>query len=421
MTSSRPFPERSNKRDQPDLIIIGGGASGLAAACILSQRKLPFLLLEKEARPGRKLLATGNGRCNLMNLGEPVFFGDSGFANAVLSRCGSAETGRFFNSIGLAFFEEELGRAYPNSRQAASVLDCLLACIESAGVGKIITGARAEIIKRAGQGWRVQAGGQTHEAPCLVIATGGPAAPRLGGDAGLLQELVRLGHSLRPFFPALCALNTGNKPLKGLAGQRAYACLALEQGGRPVCAAAGELLFTEEGLSGLCAMQLARDAREGLDRGLKVEVLVDFSPLLGIAPATMGRLNPAEVSTPARKAAALALLKERAGRLGPERVYTGLLPRAMGARLENLTMEQAADWLTSLRLQVTGTRGFDHAQVAAGGLDCGQFDPHTLRSLLHPGLYACGEALNVDGDTGGYNLLFAWASGILAARDIARG
>jgi len=405
--------------NKPAALIIGGGASGLAAACILSANKVPFTLLEKENKPGRKLLATGNGRCNLLNFGPPAFFGDSGFAHSVLRRCGSDEVARFFEGLGLNIFEEELGRAYPTTRQAASVLDCLLAGIDAGGCGQLLTGSRVDRLTRAGGQWVAHCWQESHQAPRVVVASGGPAAPKLGGDDGMVRVLESLGQPATPFSPSLCALTTQAGPIRGLAGQRVYARLWLYHGDSPVDAAAGELLYTQEGLSGLCAMQLARAAQEGLQAGLPVSVGVDLSPLLNTCPVHMGRLDPHQ-QDPDSAQAALALLRARAQALGQRRMYTGLLPRALADKVARLPIPQAAAWLTALRLRVTGTRGFDHAQVAAGGLDCAWFEPHSLRSRLLDGLYACGEALNVDGDTGGFNLLFAWASGILAARDIVQ-
>ncbi len=409
-------------RNKAQVIIIGGGASGLAAACVLARAQVPFLLLEKEHKLGRKLLATGNGRCNLMNLGPPVYFGDNRFASRVLAACGAAEVGEFFTGLGLAFFEEELGRVYPNTRQAATVLDCLTAGFINSPGAQVITGVQVTGLRQMGAGFEVMtASGERHQAPRIILAAGGPAAPKLGGSALMAQELTRLGHPLQPFFPALCALTTETRPIRGLNGLRVPAYVTLLHDGLPVSTAAGELLFANYGVSGLCAMQLARDAETGLAAGKKVEISLDFAPLLGLAPALMRRLEPAELAGGGHQAAALDLLTDRLNTLGRERLYTGLLPWAMAEKLQNLPIREAAQWLTGLRLDVTGTQGLDNAQVAAGGIDCRDISPLTLESKRAPGLYICGEILNVDGDTGGYNLLFAWATGILAGRAAGRG
>ena len=401
---------------------MGGGASGLAAACILAQARVPFLLLEKEQKLGRKLLATGNGRCNLMNAGPPVYFGDAAFAARVLAACGAREVGDFFASLGLTFFEEEQGRVYPNTRQAATVLDCLTAGFSGWHQARVITGVQVTGIRRQNAGFEVMtAAGEVYQAPRLILAAGSPAAPRLGGSALLAEELSRLDHRLLPFFPALCALTTETKPIKGLNGLRVPAYLRLLHEGQPVAAAAGEVLFANYGISGLCAMQLARDAESGLAAGKNVELSLDFAPLLGLSPVLMRRLEPAELEHSGHPAAALDLLTSRLNTLGRERLYTGLLPRVIADKLQGLPLKEAARWLTDLRLPVTGTQGLDSAQVAAGGIDCQDINPATLESKKAPGLHLCGEILNVDGDTGGHNLLFAWATGILAGRAAGRG
>ena len=408
-------PAKSKHR----VVIIGGGASGLAAACVLSRAGLPFLLLEKESRPGKKLLATGNGRCNLMNMGPPVYFGQAEFAHQVLATCGIQEVQAFFEGLGLPVIEEEAGRAYPRTRQAASVLDCLLSGVQKNPQAQLQTGVAVQGIKKVNQGFLILSDQGNLETEQLILAVGGPAAPRLGGTDSLLPALADLGLHSQPFFPALCPLETETRPLRGLSGQRLPAWLSLMVDGQVVDAAAGELLMTDYGVSGLCAMQLARAAQQGLEAKSDVRLRVDLSPLLGLTPFLMRRLNPAELpNARQRLAKAVQLLKERLASLGPEGMLTGLLPRPLANKLQGQSPELAASFLTGLQLQVQGTRGFDQAQVAAGGLDCSQFSPKTLEAAALPGFYACGEALNVDGDTGGFNLLFAWASGILAAQAI---
>lgn len=404
---------------KPPILIIGGGASGLAAACVCAREGVPFLLLEKEKKPGRKLLATGNGRCNLMNMGPPAYFGDAAFAGSVLKNCGTREVSTFFGSLGLMTFEEEEGRVYPLTRQAASVLDCLLACLASFPGGSVITGCGAEDIRRSETGFTVKTSRGEFGAEKLILACGGPAAPKLGGSDGLVKALLGLGHRAAPFFPALSPLVTEAAPIKGLSGLRVPAILTLLLDGRAALRTAGELFYADYGLSGLCAMQLARDAAVGLTEGRAVSVSVDCSPLMGLAPQYRRRLREDEAVAAPEKV--LALLESRRRDLGPERLYTGLLPSKMADRLAGLTIKQAAAWLCGLTLPVLGVMGFEQAQVAAGGLSCDDFSPETMESRVAPGLYACGEILGVDGDTGGFNLLFAWATGILAAKGAAAG
>lgn len=410
---------RHPARNNHQVIIIGGGASGLAAACICAQVGLPFLLLEKENKLGRKLMATGNGRCNLLNTGPAVYFGEAGFAGEVLTICGVPEVSAFFESLGLTFYEEELGRVYPNTRQAVTVLDCLTARINAFHGADVRTGVLVSDLQQTKGGYAVITNtGERFTAPAVILATGSPAAPKLGGSGQMAQVISRLGHSLHPFFPALCALQTQTAPIKGLNGLRVPAYVTLYHDDVLVCAAAGELLYTAYGVSGLCVMQLARDAERGLAAGRRVHVGIDLSPLLGIRPALMRRLALDELTPGENKNAVNQLLHARRQALGADYLYTGLVPHQMVGKLAQLPLTKAADWLCDLRLPVTGTQGFEQAQVAAGGVMCEEVDPRTMRSRLLPSLYLCGEMLNVDGDTGGFNLLFAWATGILAARDL---
>lgn len=404
--------------NKPDVIILGGGASGLAATCVCAQSGINALLLEKENRVGRKLLATGNGRCNILNTEDPVFFGDPDFARQTLSCCGVEEIRAFFLKLGLLIREEEDGRAYPMTNQAASVLDCLRQRAESSPHITIKTNAMVTSIKKDASGFAVTVkSGETYLAPRLIAAAGGPAAPKLGGSDSVIGPLRALGHRLIPQRPALSALVTETEPIKGLSGLRVPAFLALCDGDRVVSAAAGEALFTDYGVSGVCAMQLSRDAGELVETGRAATLFIDFSPLLGLAPALRRRLAPGEWDPSAARARVLDLLISRRETLGEGMMYTGLIPRPLADKVRRLPLDKAASLLGGLKLPVLGIKGYDQAQVTAGGIDCSEFDPRTMMSKRVPGLYVCGETLNVDGDCGGFNLLFAWASGILAARN----
>ncbi|NLD03928.1 MAG: hypothetical protein GX674_11510, partial [Clostridiales bacterium] len=223
-------------------------------------------------------------------------------------------------------------------------------------------------------------------------------------------------HRLIPTRPALTALMTDKGAVRGLKGLRLPAiCTLCDEKGNPVDASSGEVIFGEDSVSGVCVMQLSSRAGELLLQGGKPVLYLDFSPLLGLAPRLQERVS---LQVPGiNRGRVLSSLKERAALLGRENMLIGALPRLLRERLENLAIEALADKLSALRLPVLGLRGWDHAQVAAGGFDTDDVDPATLESRLVPGLYLTGELLNVDGDCGGHNLLFAWASGILVGEN----
>lgn len=400
-------------KSKSDCIIIGGGASGLAAACVCAKAGAKALLLEKEERVGRKLMATGNGRCNLMNLGEPCYFGDEAFALAVLKRVPAKQVLSFFEGLGLTSFEEEEGRVYPLTRQAASVVDALRFGLASGPV-EIRCSSFVRALSKSGDGFLVKTDTDEYQAGRLILAGGSPAAPHLGGNASLCDLARGLGHRALPFRPALSALLCDPALIGGLNGLRVPVRLALVSGGRYLEATQGEALFNKGAVSGICAMQLSSRAGDLISRGIKAELVIDFSPLLGLCPWEMGRMKPENWENLSLKA--YQLLEARRESLGASRLHIGLLPRLLSDRIAKWDLKRQAEFLTGWVLPLSGVRDFREAQVASGGLDTRDFQPDTLESRLVPGLYAAGEMLNVDGDCGGYNLLFAWASGILAAQ-----
>lgn len=493
-----------------DLIIIGGGAAGLAAACAAARPGRRVVLLEKQSRVGRKLLATGNGRCNLTRLGARPsdYFGARSAAAAALRLCPPEDVLAFFDELGLPAAPDEEGRVYPLSNQAASVLDALRLSAAERGC-EIHTDCAAEEVRvegtsqtrssRRGDGARSDAqsrkqkasirsaepypsfradaahslsadgafigdergkpcpsgtdaahsrrtdgdigsprpidaarprrmddsspsflvrtsDGQTLRARRVLICTGGLAAPKLGacGDGYKLME--RLGHSSTPKFPAIAALKTPPEPVRPLKGQRAECLLTLTGGNRTLRAERGEALFADGGVSGIAAMQLARACQTALRAGERCALHLNFVP------------DWEDVD---------ARLAERARRLPlrtMEDFLNGIVTRRIGqtlvkaAGIEPLSREARslspkelralAAALTDWTLPVTGTQGFEQAQVTAGGVSMDGFDPETMQSRRVPGLYGAGELMDVDGDCGGFNLQWAWSSALIAARHI---
>ena len=414
-----------------DVIIIGGGAAGLTAALSASACGARVTVLESASRVGRKILASGNGRCNLANLGPGRYFGDSALAARVLAQRPVEEVLRFFHGLGLITAEEDQGRVYPGCGQAAAVLDALRGEMDRRGVS-VVCDARVTRIERVGRGLRAHTPGQAYGAASLVAACGGMAGGRLGHDGAAYHLLTDQGHTLVPPRPALTPLTADKSAVKGLSGLRLPAVLTLcrRNGGLfnpvraerdlPLCQAQGEALFTDYGISGVCAMELARHAwQEKEASGAWPVLYLDFSPMLGIEPRVFGVWDAPR--DPARNTPAVrALLEERRHILPQGELLVGLAPRLLRERLREQTVPQLAGSLTAFPVALSGVRGMEYAQVTAGGIAGQEFDPRTLESRCVPGLFAAGEMLDVDGACGGFNLQFAFASGLIAGEHAAR-
>ena len=396
------------------VIVIGGGASGILAALTAAEKSNNrVLLLERQQRIGRKLLATGNGRCNLTNTGaapENYHGEDPDFVRPALSAFGPEDALRYFHSLGLLTAEEYGGRVYPLSNSANSVLDVLRLALDRAGVEQRCA-APVKSLRREKRGFAVELEGETLQADAVILACGGAAGAKLGGVMDGYQLARSLGHKRTGLYPALVQLLTEPEYPRALKGVRVESALTLKRRGFALAESRGELQFTDNGVSGPAVFDLSRAAATG-GEGLTLHV----------------RLLPLE------EAEILSLLQERQTgypELPASEILTGMLHNRLGRMLvkyaglnANTPLRELAEEdfvalaraCVDFRLPVKGTEGFDHAQVTAGGLRTADFDPNTLESRLVPGLFACGELLDVDGDCGGYNLQWAWASGRLAGR-----
>jgi len=396
--------------------IIGGGASGLMAAITASRHSTgPVLLLEGQARVGRKLLATGNGRCNLLNLHialENYHGSGAHTAFSLLSHIPPKRVLATFESLGLHCRQEEEGRVYPYSGQSGAVLDALRAACARQRVEIRCSAEILRITPDKDTFSLLAADGSVYSARRVILAAGGKAAPVHGAKGQAYSLLSSLGHSITPTFPALSPLRLPPDRIRGLKGVRLRCSLQLYGNNALQQKEQGEALFTEYGISGIASMQLAREAGVLLRQGAKVSL----------------SLSLLDTQT-----AALEMDKRLSlyGGLPLESFFTGLLHsritlcllRDAGLSSQALatadTVSPLGPLLTDWRLPVLGVQSFEHAQVTAGGASLDDFDPQTLASRLCPGLYACGEALDVDGDCGGYNLLWAWASGMAAGEAAA--
>ena len=399
---------------QWDLLIIGGGASGMAAAVSAARNGENVLLLEKSSALGKKISASGNGRCNLMNISDPVYYGDPDFVLASFRSFSSTDLLDFWNDAGLFLTQEDAGRIYPRTLQASSVMDILKAHLRINHVEMILQSA-VTAVRKENDLFVVSSSKGIFYSKRLLIATGGKAYPRLGGNDSGYSFLQSFGHHIITPVPALCPLCTDSKSISGLSGIRVRCKLSLiNHQGKELFSTRGEVLFTDYGISGICAMQCARlidgdgctvhldlaDRIEQDNQSLYLTLIERHKRFSSLPPEYLlnGILVP-RLSFAVLKQADISTAGRNAGDLSEDEIF------------------RAARQLRMYTLHITGSRGFDEAQVTAGGADCVEFDPSTMESKIVKNLFASGEVLNVDGDCGGYNLMFAFISGILAGRN----
>lgn len=401
-----------------DVLVLGGGAAGLAAGIAAARAGARVCLVEKLPRVGKRLLATGNGRCNLTNTGARAadYFGDGAFAAGALARFSPEVVRAFFREIGLESREEFGGRVFPRSNQAAAVVDALRLAFAEAGGETVADFAAIALEPQRGGFCARAADGRTVWGKSAVCALGGMAAPALGGSDGGLKLMRALGHRLVPCAPALVQIKTPPEAVRALKGIRVEGQARAYVEGREAARAVGEILFADYGVSGPAVMQVSRPLSYALAEKRRAEIAVCALPEEG--PGF------------------LRARREQLARRPLEDFLTGLVPKRLGqvllksagiAPLSRPAGSLAAGELSALeallfewRLPALGTAGYANAQVMAGGLDTRDFDPRTLQSRKVPGLFAAGEILNVDGGCGGYNLQWAWASGLLAGSEAAK-
>ena len=397
------------------VVIIGGGASGIMAALTAAEDKNnKVILLERQQRIARKLLATGNGRCNLTNTGasaENYHGEDRSFALPALGAFTPGDTLDFFHGLGLMTVEEYGGRVYPLSNSANSVVDVLRFALEQSGVELRCSTVVRELRRKNG-GYVVLCENEELFAHKLIVACGGAAGAKLGGVSDGYELLKALGHKRTGLYPSLVQLVTDNEYPRSLKGVRADCALRLMAGEDVLAHSSGELQFTETGLSGPAAFDLSREcAMAGKGPYISVNFFKDYTRAEILA--LLNKRREAFLNLPAGDMLT-GMLHNRLGRMMVK--YAELEQNKPCRALSDLELERLCSACMDFRLKLLGTGGFDAAQVTAGGVKTGGFNPETLESWFMPGLFVCGEVLDVDADCGGYNLQWAWASGRLAGR-----
>lgn len=397
-----------------DLIIVGGCASGLAAA-INCKRLYPqksIVILEKLPRTGKKILATGNGKCNLTNLEALSHnYRNKAFADYALNKYNPQKVIGFFESMGLLCYADGCGRVYPESNTAASVLDALRLEVERLGIDVKCEFAVSDIRKENGK-FIVNGELQSDK---IIIAAGGKASPPQGSDGSGYPLAKKLGHSLTTLHPALVPLTVADDITRSLKGIRVRDVELTLENGRILKKSRGEILFTDNGLSGIAAMELAAQAEISIN---------------SVKKNTFTHIDLLPAYSENRLFGYLKNLRDIKGFAGLDYLLNGILPKQLGiaickvcnlykndktvSSLSDRELKAIASKIKDFSLKVTGTKGFQNAQVTCGGVSVDEIDPETMQSKKCKGLYFAGEIIDVDGDCGGFNLQWAWASGLLA-------
>lgn len=405
-----------------DMAVIGGGASGLAAAISCAAhlkeqgKSADIVIFERLDRVGKKLLATGNGKCNLSNLNVSPehYHAKKGFVDYALGEFDVKSNLEFFKNLSLLCIADCEGRVYPACRQASAVLDCLRFGAENLGV-KTECSVRIEGLERNNNCFILN---NAYRAKNVVIAAGGRSAPKQGSDGSGLEILRRLGHTLTKTRPALVPLNAEGGFFPFLKGIRCHANAWLFIDGEFIKSEKGEIQFTQSGLSGIAIMQLSSlIARASLENtAIRLDCVSGFDEkeLYDFLFASLSR-NPERTL---------------------ENYLSGIVPKRLGQVIlkqygfDNLSKETGSlkkddirriiKMLKGWEIKILSPAGFELSQVTAGGADTDEFDSRSMMSKKLDGLFCTGEILDVDGECGGYNLNWAWSSGRLAGRTIAK-
>lgn len=399
-----------------DVIIIGAGASGLMAAAAAASKGARVALLEHKDDIGKKILATGNGRCNFTNTDMSVnkFHGSKALIKNGLSQFNYADTIRFFKELGIPAYDNA-GYIYPNSRQAASVVAAFRMELMRLHVD-VKTGISITDIKPADDrtGYCIQTDKGSFKSKGLIIACGLTASPKLGSDGSLFRQIEALGHHIQKPLPALCGFSCDGLNFKKITGVRCDATVASVIDGQMTEQNTGELQLADYGISGIPVFQISSLMSRALDKGQKVEVIIDFLPAFSDDELN-GYIKDRSITTTDNRSLNEMLNGLLNNKLLLELIHkSGVSPDKKGRLLTDDNCKSLTRSIKHTAVSVKKPRGVEFAQVCAGGICTKEIDVRTLESKIHPGLYFCGELLDVDGICGGYNLQWAWTSGYIA-------
>ena len=406
---------------QRHVIIVGGGASGLVAAISAARCGAKVTLLEQKDRVGKKILSTGNGRCNLTNeyMKSDCFHGDdTSIVTEVLNQFGYKETIEFFEGLGV-LVKERQGYIYPISDQASTILDVLRMEVERLAVQVLLEQKVIDISKNK-TGFVVKTTKTSLQGDTVILATGGKAASVLGSDGSGYALAKQLGHRLSSVVPALVQLVEKGSGFKQVAGVRTQGKVSLYIDDKFTAEDSGELQLTDYGISGIPAFQISRFAAKALHEKKKVVAELDFLP--GMTDASFKAFLANRMKTHGEKTAEAFLIgvfhKKLIGMLLKEAHLS--LTQKMNS-VSEAQLEALRKACKHFNVEIEQTKGFEQAQVCAGGVKTSEVNPNTLESIYEDDLYLTGELLDIDGICGGYNLQWAWSTGFIAGKNAAKG
>ncbi len=403
-----------------EVIVIGAGASGLVTAIVSARKGKKVLILEKNNKVGKKLLATGNGKCNITNQRptlERFHSSNPQFIKEVFEGYGYQSVKQFFRSIGLELIEAKEGKVFPMSLQASCVVDLLVAECEELGV-KIECEIEVQKIKKVKSFYEITHNKGVEKTKALVISTGHLSAPQLGGvDVGV-SFAKSLGHTIIKPFPTLVQLTSPIKNLERMAGVKVESRVTLKTKAGKTIQKQGDILFTSYGISGLAILDISRFVMVELFTKKTLVLTIDLIP----------KMSHQQLLALMRK----SLVKKSSK---PLTIWLQgfinkklILPILEPLNLQNETvssiflnkkhLEEVVYKIKNFNFKVNGSRGYKGAEVATGGVNTKEINPKTMESKKHKGLYFTGEVLDVDGDRGGFNLHFAWICGLRAGEEI---
>ncbi len=402
-----------------DVVIIGGGAAGMCATINIKMRdrSISVAILEQLNRVGKKLITTGNGRCNISNMQIALerYHGDNvNFAEYALTNYDNYYSADFFAEIGVVFTYDEKGRAYPYSLQASSVVDALRFSLDEYGVDTFVD-TKVKSYKKQNNQFIISTDNGDFTATNLIVATGlYSGGQKLGSNGSMLDLLTKSGYKIIKTTPAIVQLRTETNVTKSLKGIKINADASLVINGNAVRSDFGEVLFCDYGLSGPPIMQISREVERAKgDEYIILDLMPEYSfanvcDILGFRTSALYNRNLDEFLS--------GMLNKRVGQAVLK--ICGLKLNDSVSVLKTSDIKQIASVIKGMKFKVLGTTGFENSQVTAGGLDTTQFDPQTMMSKREKGLYCIGEILDIDGDCGGFNLQWAWSSAMCAANSI---